>query len=43
MGNTYNVTVNAGVGDPAAIGQAVVGYITAFHTRGGRVPSYLLS
>jgi hypothetical protein len=36
LGNTYNVTVNTGVGDPATIGQAVVNTIRAYERTTGR-------
>ena len=34
-GNTYNITVQAGVGDPGMIGQTVVDAITAYERRNG--------
>ena len=34
-GNTYNITVQAGVGDPGMIGQSVVDAITAYERRNG--------
>ena len=34
-GSTYNITVNAGVGDPGTIGQSVVDAITAYERRNG--------
>jgi TP901 family phage tail tape measure protein len=36
-GNSYNITVNAGVGDPAAIGRTVVESIRAYEKRSGKV------
>jgi phage-related minor tail protein len=36
-GNSYNITVQAGVGDPAAIGQQIVTYIKKFERSGGPV------
>jgi hypothetical protein len=35
--NSYNITVNAGVGDPAAIGRTVVESIRAYEKRSGKV------
>ena len=35
--NNYNITVQAGVGDPAAIGQQIVTYIKRFERSGGPV------
>jgi phage-related protein len=35
-GNTYQITIQAGVGDPVAIGKAVTQYINAYETSGGR-------
>ena len=34
-GATYNITVQAGVGDPGQIGQSVVEAITAYERRNG--------
>jgi phage-related minor tail protein len=36
-GNTYNINVNAGVGDPRAIGKSVVEAITLFERSSGPV------
>jgi hypothetical protein len=36
-GNSYNINVTAGVGDPAAIGQQIVTYIKKFERSGGPV------
>jgi hypothetical protein len=36
-GNTYNISVNAGVGDPRAIGQQIVEYIKRFESSNGNV------
>jgi hypothetical protein len=36
-GSTYNITVQAGVGDPASIGQTVVEYIKRFERSSGPV------
>lgn len=36
-GNTYQITVQAGVGDPRSIGQQVVEYITKFEKANGKV------
>jgi len=36
-GNTYSITVQAGVGDPRAIGQQVVQYIQRFEQANGKV------
>jgi hypothetical protein len=36
-GNTYNITVQAGVGDPRAIGQQVVEYVRKFEQANGAV------
>ena len=35
IGSTYNITVQAGVGDPGAIGQQVVESIRAYERRNG--------
>lgn len=36
-GNTYNITVQAGVGDPRQIGQQIVEYVRRFEDANGRV------
>ena len=36
-GNTYNISVNAGVGDPRAIGQQIVEYVRKYENASGRV------
>jgi hypothetical protein len=36
-GSTYNISVNAGVGDPRAIGQQIVEYIKRFESSNGNV------
>lgn len=36
-GNTYNITVNTGVGDPRQIGQQIVEYVTRFEQANGAV------
>lgn len=36
-GNTYNINVNAGVGDPRAIGQQIVEYVKRFEKANGPV------
>ena len=36
-GNTYNINVNAGVGDPRAIGQQIVEYVKKFEKANGPV------
>jgi hypothetical protein len=36
-GNTYNINVNAGVGDPRAIGQQIVEYVRKYENASGRV------
>jgi hypothetical protein len=36
-GSTYNITVNAAVGDPRAIGQQIVEYVTKFEKANGKV------
>jgi hypothetical protein len=36
-GSTYNISVNAGVGDPRAIGQQIVEYIKRFESANGNV------
>jgi hypothetical protein len=36
-GNTYNISVNAGVGDPRAIGQQIVEYVKRFESSNGNV------
>ena len=35
--NTYNISVNAGVGDPRAIGQQIVEYVRKYENASGRV------
>lgn len=37
-GDTINITVQTGVGDPAAIGQAIVDVLQKYQTRVGRLP-----
>ena len=37
QGNTYNISVNAGVGDPRAIGQQIVEYVRKYENASGRV------
>jgi hypothetical protein len=37
QGNTYNISVNAGVGDPRAIGQQIVEYVKRFESANGNV------
>jgi hypothetical protein len=37
-GNTYEITVNAGVGDPQAIGRAVVEALQAYERANGAIP-----
>lgn len=37
-GNTFNITVNAGVGDPVAIGREVVSVLQAYQRRSGAIP-----
>lgn len=36
-GNTYNINVNAGVGDPRAIGQQIVEYVRKYENASGKV------
>lgn len=36
-GNTYNINVSAGVGDPRAIGQQIVEYVRKYENASGRV------
>jgi hypothetical protein len=36
-GNTYTINVNAGVGDPRAIGQQIVEYVKKFEQANGPV------
>jgi hypothetical protein len=36
-GNTYNISVNAGVGDPRAIGQQIVEYVRKYENASGKV------
>jgi hypothetical protein len=36
-GNTYQINVNAGVGDPRAIGQQIVEYVKKFEQANGPV------
>lgn len=37
-GSTFNITVNAGVGDPVAIGREVVSVLQAYQRRSGAIP-----
>ena len=37
-GSTYNITVNAGIGDPVAIGREVVSVLQAYQRRSGAIP-----
>ena len=36
MGSSYSITINAGVGDPVAIGRKVVEYVSAYERSAGR-------
>ena len=36
-GNTYNITVQAGVGDPRLIGQSIIEYVKSFESSNGNV------
>ena len=41
MGGGINITVNAGVGDPVAIGKSIVDALTAYKSRTGSLASVL--